>query len=569
MFLDIPAMTHSLHTHSDASLVLVSIFAAILASYVSLDLVQRSLGVEGGARRALIGVGGLTMGLGIWSMHFIGMASVQMPMSVSYDPLLLALSLLAAVVGSVVALGVVTLREVTMRSLLSAAAFMGTAIAAMHYLGMASMKMEAGIDWNAALVIASLVIAFGASLLALWLVVQIGSRRLRLGFGRRWIAALVLGLGISGMHYTAMAAVTYTQRMGGSMDEGSVGGSSLLVLLAIGAAVTLIVLIGGAASDQRRATAALDLARVSELSRGLIASAEPRTDACAALRELCKADLVALIEFDEHRELHLTAADGAAPDAIALLADPATAGALASGERRYVARPDGIAADGLGLEALQYEPLLVRQKARGAFLIGWRERRHGPPSERLVSGIGMLAAEAGAAIERTDLVERLDFLARRDELTGLVNRRVLQEELEREVDEAARSGRPLAVLMLDLDSFKQINDAQGHRAGDRLLKATAAAWTETLRAGGVIARFGGDELAAVLPGTDLAAALAVGERLRGAVPPPATCSIGVAVLAPGQSAAQLLNAADDRLYAAKRGGRDRVESRLDTDPAAL
>jgi diguanylate cyclase len=561
-------MTHSLHTHTEASLVLVSIFAAILASYVSLDLVQRALGVEAGARRALIGIGGLTMGLGIWSMHFIGMAAVKMPMALSYDPLLLALSLLVAVVGSVVALGMVTLRAVTLRSLLSAAAFMGMAIVAMHYLGMASMEMDASIDWNMPLVIASVVIAFGASLLALWLVVQIGSRRLRLGFGRRWIAALVLGLGISGMHYTAMAAVTYTRMMGSGMDEGSVGGGSLLILLAIGAGVTLVVLIGGAASDQRRATAALDLARVSELSRGLIASPEPRTDACAALRDLCKADLVALIEFDERRRPHLTATDGTAPDDVAaLLDDPATGEALADPEGRFLVAPTGAAAD-LGLAALQYEPLPARPTARGAFVIGWTERRQ-PPSPRLSSGIGMLAAEAGLAIERTDLVERLDFLARRDELTGLVNRRVLQEELEREVEGAPRTGRPLSVLMLDLDNFKQINDAQGHRAGDRLLKATAAAWTETLRSGGLIARFGGDEFAVVLPDTDLDAAIAVGERLRAVVPAPGTCSIGVATLSPGQTAAQLLNAADDRLYAAKRGGRDRVESRLDQDQPAL
>jgi diguanylate cyclase (GGDEF)-like protein len=329
------------------------------------------------------------------------------------------------------------------------------------------------------------------------------------------------------------------------------------------------VLIAGAASDQRRATAALDLARVSELSRGLIAGDAPRADACAALRDLCKADLVALVEFDEHRVPHLTAADGASPDAAALLADPEALAALASPERSFLPAPSGFAAEGLGLSAVQYEPLLVRQKAQGSFLIGWRERRHGPPSARLASGIAMLVAEAGLAIERTDLVERLDFLARRDELTGLVNRRVLQEELEREVQSARADDRPLAVLMLDLDSFKQINDAQGHRAGDRLLKATAAAWVEAMGDSGLIARFGGDEFAAVLPGIGLEAAIAVGERLRAAVPAPATCSIGVAVLAEEQTAAQLMNAADDRLYAAKRGGRDRVESRVDQDQATI
>src|SRR6201996_5941430 len=147
-------------TQEQAGLVALSIAVAIVAGYLALDLAQRSAGAADWTRRGWIVAGGVTIGLGIWSMHFIGMLAMKMAMPVSYDLPLVALSMIAAIGGSVIALAVGVRREAGRRGLFFAAGFLGLAVASMHYLGMASMEMEADIHWNAPLVALSLLIAF-------------------------------------------------------------------------------------------------------------------------------------------------------------------------------------------------------------------------------------------------------------------------------------------------------------------------------------------------------------------------------------------------------------------------
>jgi diguanylate cyclase (GGDEF)-like protein len=164
----------------------------------------------------------------------------------------------------------------------------------------------------------------------------------------------------------------------------------------------------------------------------------------------------------------------------------------------------------------------------------------------------------------------LALASRCDPLTRLPNRRAFEEELAREIARAARSGAPLAVVALDVDRFKAVNDAHGHAAGDAVLRAVAERAAAAIRAGDVLARIGGEEFAAVLPGADLPRAVEVAERIRAAlaaVPVEAgecrlaiTASFGCAALAPGEEPGALLARADARLYDAKQAGRDRVAS---------
>jgi diguanylate cyclase (GGDEF)-like protein len=157
------------------------------------------------------------------------------------------------------------------------------------------------------------------------------------------------------------------------------------------------------------------------------------------------------------------------------------------------------------------------------------------------------------------LYREVERLARTDGLTGVANRRAWDEELPRELARAARSGRPVCVALLDLDHFKAYNDRHGHQAGDRLLKAAAAAWQEKLRRSDLLTRYGGEEFAVLLPDCGLADAMEIGERLRTAQPE-VTCSLGVAAWEHGEDAAQLVARADRALYAAKAAGRDRCHA---------
>jgi diguanylate cyclase (GGDEF)-like protein len=154
-----------------------------------------------------------------------------------------------------------------------------------------------------------------------------------------------------------------------------------------------------------------------------------------------------------------------------------------------------------------------------------------------------------------------------DFLTGLRNRRYLELVLDRELFRVARYGRPLSLIVLDLDGFKAVNDTHGHEVGDRVLKALARCLEEHLRQSDRAVRLGGEEFAVLLPETGLPQALRLAERLRQAVAalrvPPVerlSASFGVAQASPTDSPLSLLKRADEALYRAKRQGKNRVEA---------
>jgi diguanylate cyclase (GGDEF)-like protein len=160
--------------------------------------------------------------------------------------------------------------------------------------------------------------------------------------------------------------------------------------------------------------------------------------------------------------------------------------------------------------------------------------------------------------ERHALLRRLETLALTDQLTGLPNRRAWEETLSRELARAARDGLPVCVAVLDLDAFKRFNDDNGHLAGDALLRDAADAWRTELRGSDVLARYGGDEFAALIPGRGVDTAVIVVERLRRACPQGSTCSAGVAVWDGAESALDLFGRADAALYVAKQSGRNQI-----------
>jgi diguanylate cyclase (GGDEF)-like protein/PAS domain S-box-containing protein len=160
--------------------------------------------------------------------------------------------------------------------------------------------------------------------------------------------------------------------------------------------------------------------------------------------------------------------------------------------------------------------------------------------------------------ERENLLTEVAALARSDVLTGLPNRRALDEQLPREMARARRADSELCLALVDIDHFKIYNDSHGHLAGDAMLRHCAVAWDAELRGEDTIVRFGGEEFLVVLPDTDPEQAAEVIERLRAATPGGQTCSAGLAVWDYGEMAEDLVGRADSALYRAKAAGRDRL-----------
>jgi two-component system cell cycle response regulator len=182
-----------------------------------------------------------------------------------------------------------------------------------------------------------------------------------------------------------------------------------------------------------------------------------------------------------------------------------------------------------------------------------------------VASLVQSVAHAALTLRNARLLDEVERLATRDELTGLANRRLFEETLTLEVGRHRRTGAPLSLIALDVDHFKSINDAHGHPSGDAVLRAVGAALQRSTKAFDLPARYGGDEFLVLLPGCSKRDVPAVAERLRRAAGHQmdpgvvVTMSAGAATMPDDvEDGASLITAADAALYAAKRAGRDRV-----------
>jgi diguanylate cyclase (GGDEF)-like protein len=215
-------------------------------------------------------------------------------------------------------------------------------------------------------------------------------------------------------------------------------------------------------------------------------------------------------------------------------------------------------------------PLIARGKVVGAIFLD--SATAGSYGERELELLVPLGEQLAIAIENASLFQRINRLALTDELTGLFNRRHFYHQLGQEFKRARRYGRPLSLMMIDIDFFKRYNDQYGHLAGDQALRMLAARLRETTRSVDILARYGGDEFGIILPETDLARARIQGERIRSAMDGlgagpgepreggnDVTISLGVACLVPHMREMEdLVREADQALYRSKAGGGNRI-----------
>jgi diguanylate cyclase (GGDEF)-like protein len=301
---------------------------------------------------------------------------------------------------------------------------------------------------------------------------------------------------------------------------------------------------------------------ITGVARDVSLGTDARELVCSVAVSSTEATLATLVE-PRGEGFEITGSAGVPLDARALRSVQPAASVAAFQAGRPVFIPDVAGQPGVspliiratGIASALYEPILRDGKAVGVLAIAWVTPRSAIDA-KTQAVVQFLAAEAGAAIERADLLARLDAQARSDSLTSLPNRRAWDETLTN----ALRGDDRACVALIDIDHFKHFNDRNGHADGDRLLHACALAWKRHLRPGDTLARVGGEEFGVLLPGCTLSDATRVLERLRSATPSDTTASVGVAERQPGESESDLLARADAALYEAKHTGRNQLRT---------
>jgi two-component system, sensor histidine kinase and response regulator len=257
-----------------SALVALSVVIAVLASYAALDLAGRVTSARGGIRALWLGGGAIAMGIGIWSMHYVGMLAFRLPVPVEYDWPTVLLSLLAAILASAIALFVVSRERMGLAQAVIGSIFMGSAIAGMHYIGMAAMRLPAMCHWSAGIVGISIALAIVISLVALWLAFHFRGET-RSGGWLKVLSAVVMGAAVPVMHYTGMAAASFTPA---PMVDGSLAHAlSITSLGVVGIVVVTFMVLGltiiSSLADRRFSEQALILESSERRSQQILESA--------------------------------------------------------------------------------------------------------------------------------------------------------------------------------------------------------------------------------------------------------------------------------------------------------
>lgn len=539
-----------LHGSYHPVLVVLSVGVAILASFTALNLAGRLLVADRAARRWWLLAAALALGGGIWSMHFVGMLAFIMPMPATYDVWLTLASLILPVLVTGAGLHTVSRFGNGWRPLAAAGLLAGLGVVVMHYSGMAAMRMPGvTIGYDRLLVVASIVIAVVAATAAFWLAFRTSA------LWERVAAAVVMGFAIAGMHYTAMAAARFTL----SDHQAAVTAPGIepgILAVAVVSATSILLLLGllTAFFDRKLATLtareAAALTQSEERHRALIRNAS---------------DIVAILD----------------PEGLFVYEGSSARNVLGYGTDDLLGRllTDFVPAEQIGGVQRFLASLLDQPGTQLQFELGMRHR-DGTWRSFEVIGKNLVdePAIAGIVINLRDITERkllvaaLEKLSETDPLTGAFNRRGFLRLAELEFERGRRSAWPLSTIMIDIDHFKQVNDAYGHAAGDLVLAAVAEGCRAHVRDSDLLARFGGEEFLVLMADCTVETAHEIVERLRLAVAAArvptirgeisVTASFGIATVDPRITDLETaIRLADEALYEAKNAGRNCIKVR--------
>jgi diguanylate cyclase len=510
------------HAH-DLRLVVLAALVCLLATFAAVTLLHHVRKSTGVARHVWLVVSAIATGFGIWATHFIAMLAFSPGIPSGYNIALTALSLVAAIILTGIGL-VVALSELPGSAALGGT-IVGGGIAVLHYTGMAAFEIAGWLVWDPAFVAASIALGGILGAVALWVALAAQTMRARI------YGALLLTAAICSHHFTAMAAVAIIPDPTIAVPQTALPTSWLAVAVALASFAILVLALAGLALDVRdRRRTELEAERM----RGL---------ANAAVEGLivCDGDNVATVNesFAALAEIRNSEAPGTTL---------ATYFPDNDQRRKLLAHPN--------------HPVEVNLRSTGGTII---------PVEAILRQIDF-GGKPHLAVAVRDLRARkraeahIQFLAHHDALTGIPNRSSFNKRLDQDIERSLATRQPLAVLCLDLDRFKEVNDLFGHSTGDVLLQTVARTVSGLLDEDQMMARLGGDEFAVILPKiSGPSAAGRVAENLLEALRSegngsPASVlvssSIGIAICPDDATDRQgLLSHADTALYRAKAEGR--------------